>query len=70
MAKQMSLWGRKCKMQMICLGKTLGDVSKDTGFSRTYISAIINGRVLGPKETVRKISVALNVNERLYDKEA
>ena len=69
MAKNMSPWGKKCKISMFESGKTLEDISKDTGLSRTYISAIINGRVIVPDETVRKISVILNVNENLYKQE-
>ncbi len=66
MSKRMSPWGKECKISMFKLGKTLEDISKDTGLSRTYISAIINGRVDVPENTVRKISIVLNVDEKLY----
>lgn len=65
MGKNMSPWGRKCKVRMLEMGKTLEDISRDTGLSRTYISAIINGRISVPKETIEKISIALKVNETL-----
>lgn len=65
MKKEMSPWGRRCKIRMFELGKTLEDISKDTGLSRTYISAIINGRTIAPEKTIEKISIALNVDEEL-----
>lgn len=62
MQKTISPWGKQCKMQMISLGKSLTDISRETGFSRTYISAIINGRIVAPKETKHKISESLSVD--------
>lgn len=62
MGKNISPWGKKCKMQMIALGKSLTDLSVETGLSRTYISAIINGRMVAPQETKDKISKSLSVN--------
>lgn len=47
---------------MLILGKSLADISNDTNYSRTYISAIINGRIVAPQETVKAISKALNVD--------
>lgn len=65
MKKQLSPWGQQCKLQMLILGKSLADVSSDTNYSRTYISAIINGRIVAPDETVKAISKALNVDTML-----
>lgn len=62
MQKTISPWGKQCKMQMISLGKSLTDISRETGFSRTYISAIINGRIVAPEETKHKISKSLSVD--------
>lgn len=62
MQKTISPWGKQCKMQMISLGKSLTDLSRETGFSRTYISAIINGRIVAPEETKHKISKSLSVD--------
>lgn len=62
MSKNISPWGRQCKIQMIALGKTLSQISSETGLSRTYISAIINGRVSVPQDTVNKISKCLEVS--------
>lgn len=61
--KKMSSWGKECKVQMVLLRKTLNDISKETGLSRTYISAIINGRVMAPKDTIEKISQSLEVED-------
>lgn len=64
MSKNITPWGKQCKIQMISLGKSLADLSKETGFSRTYISAIINGRVVAPDETIERISKGLDMNPR------
>lgn len=66
MKKKLSVWGQQCKVQMIILGKTLEDLSTATQLSRTYISAIINGRMIVPKETIQKISNELDVDMNLY----
>lgn len=65
MKRELSPWGKQCKMQMIALGKTLKDLSSETKFSCVYISAIINGRVAAPEETVLSISKALQVDMTL-----
>lgn len=65
MKKQLSRWGRQCKSQMAVLGKSLADVSEETKLSRTYISAIINGRIIVPDETAQKISDVLQVDMEL-----
>lgn len=62
MSKTITPWGRQCKIQMAALDKTLEDISKETGYSRTYISSIINGRTIVPEDTKQKISAALEVD--------
>ena len=65
MKRELSPWGKQCKMQMVALDKTLTDLSKALGLSKTYISAIINGRVIPPCETKHAISKALDVDTEL-----
>ena len=65
MSKTITQWGKQCKIQMVTLDKSLVDLSKETGYSRTYISSIINGRVVAPVDTVQKISSALHVDVAL-----
>lgn len=65
MKKQLSPWGQRCKLQMLILGKSLADISGDTNYSKSYISAIINGRIVAPDETIKTISEALEVDIRL-----
>lgn len=60
--RELSPWGRQCKAQMILLDKTLDSLSRETNLSRSYISAIINGRVVAPEETVQLVSNALKVD--------
>lgn len=59
MGKNMTPWGKQCKVQMAVLGLSLMDLSKSVGLSHTYVSSIINGRVIAPKETVEKIDRVL-----------
>lgn len=61
MSKHLTPWGRQCKVQMALLGLSLKDLSKTVGLSNTYVSAIINGRIVAPKETIEKINAALQV---------
>lgn len=63
--RELSPWGRQCKIQMLALGKSLGQLSRETSYSGSYISAIINGRVVVPDETVKAISDALDVDMAL-----
>ncbi len=65
MKRELSPWGKQCKIQMVMLNKKLDDLSQETNLSKTYISAIINGRVLVPDETVLAISQALKVDAAL-----
>lgn len=62
MHKMITPWGRRCKSQMILLPKTLTELARETGYTTTYVSSIINGRVVAPPETAEKISAALNVD--------
>ncbi len=62
MKRELSPWGRQCKAQMVMLGKSLADLGQETGLSKTYISAIINGRMIVPPETVKLICDALEVD--------
>lgn len=63
MGKNITPWGRQCKVQMALLGVSLKDLSKMVGLSNTYVSSIINGRVVAPEDTVAKINQALQVKE-------
>ncbi len=63
--RKLSPWGRKCKVQMVVLEKNLSALSQETNLSKSYISAIINGRVIVPDETIQTISRALEVDVTL-----
>ncbi len=63
MSKTITPWGRQCKAQLAFKGITLSKLSDDTGLSKTYLSAIINGRVVVPNETKDKISQALGLQQ-------
>ncbi len=63
--RELSPWGKQCKVQMLVLGKSLADLSEETKLSRTYISSIINERMVVPEDTIRIISNALEVDMAL-----
>jgi Helix-turn-helix. len=63
--RELSPWGKQCKVQMVVLDKTLADLSAETKLSKTYISSIINGRMIPPEDTIRIISNALDVDMAL-----
>lgn len=63
--RELSPWGKECKIQMLSQGKSLGDLSEETKFSRTYLSSIINGRTIAPEKTIVTISKALSVDAEL-----
>jgi plasmid maintenance system antidote protein VapI len=65
MAKSITAWGKECKSQMVKNDMSLNDVASATGYTRTYISSIINGRVIVPIETQIKIGNALGVDNKL-----
>ena len=65
MKRELSPWGRQCKVQMVVLEKTLSDLSQETNLSKTYISAIINGRMVVPEKTIQAIRKDLEVDTAL-----
>lgn len=65
MKRKISPWGMRCKTQMLLMGKTLRQLSAETNYSVSYLSAIINGRIIVPDATVKAISEALEVDMAL-----
>lgn len=65
MKRELSKWGKQCKVQMLVLEKNLSQLSKETGFSKSYLSSIINGRIIVPEETIKIISDSLGVDMAL-----
>lgn len=65
MSKHITPWGKRCKVQMVMLDKNLADISKETGYTRPYISAVINGRQIASEEAYKKISEVLKVDTGL-----
>lgn len=62
MSKTITPWGKQCKAQMTLQGLTLKELSAAVGLSHTYVSAIINGRIIAPDGTIEKINKALQTN--------
>lgn len=62
MGKTITPWGKQCRAQMMLQGMTLRELSEAVGLSYSYVSAIINGRVVVPEETIEKINIALGVD--------
>ena len=63
MSKTITPWGRLCKAQLEIKGISLTGLSDATVLSRTYLSAIINGRITAPRETINKINQALDIQQ-------
>lgn len=63
MGKTISPWGRQCKSRMALSGMTLKELSASVGLSQTYVSAIINGRLFAPEDTIEKINRALRIEQ-------
>lgn len=63
MSKTITHWGKECKKQMIENGITLKKLGEHTGYTNTYLSAIINGRVIAPDDTLNKINKVLEIKE-------
>jgi len=63
MSKTITPWGRQCKAQLAIKGIFLTGLSDATGLSRTYLSAIINGRITAPRETINKVNHALDIQQ-------
>ena len=63
MSKTITPWGRQCKAQLAIKGISLTGLSDSTGLSRTYLSAIINGRITAPRETINKVNHALDIQQ-------
>lgn len=61
MSRTITQWGRQCKAQMALQGISLKDLAKTVDLSHTYVSAVINGRMVAPAETTEKISKALDI---------
>ena len=49
---------------MCLMNMTMDDLVEKTNFSRYYLSAVINGRVTAPDETIEKINTALNIRSK------
>ena len=63
LGKNITPWGKMCKAQMVLLDMSLADVAKKAGYSRSYVSAVINGRVVVPEESRQKIGAVLKVGD-------
>lgn len=61
MSKNITKWGKECKKSMIDKDITLEALGKSTGYTKTYVSAIINGRMIAPQGTINKINDALGL---------
>ena len=61
MSRTITPWGKQCKAQMTLLDLSLKDLSREVGLSHTYVSGIINGRIIAPDETVEKINRTLQI---------
>ena len=62
MAEKLSPWCKRAKITMIKNDISVNDLSAELEYNRSYISSVLNGRVISPK--VRKrISDLLNISD-------
>lgn len=45
MVNRLSNWGKAVRIEMILRGMTYDDIAKELGLARTYLSALVNGKV-------------------------
>lgn len=64
MKKQLSPWGKEAQITMIRKDMTLSDVADITGYTKEYVCAVINGKVIRPGP-IKKISEALGISEHV-----
>lgn len=62
MAEKLSPWCKRAKIAMIQNDIAVNDLAKDLEYNRSYVSSVLNGRVVSPP--VRKrISDFLNISD-------
>lgn len=61
MAKSLSPWCKDAKKAMIDKDLSVQDLAKGVGFTREYVSAIVNGRQYST-DAINKISQYLEIN--------
>ena len=61
MAKTLSPWCKSAKKAMIDKDLSVQDLATQAGFTREYVSAIVNGRQYSP-DAIGKISEILEIN--------
>lgn len=60
MPKRITEWHKAVKAAMAIRGLTYADLERDLGLSRTYLSAVVNGRIYSDI-AVKKISDYLDI---------
>lgn len=62
MKKELTPWCKRAKMAMLEQGVSGIKLAQDLGYSRCYISSIINGRKMCPP-AIKRISDYLNISD-------
>ena len=61
-------WGKRCRIRLMEKEMTMKDLAAQLGNSYTYLSGIINGRVMPAESTIIAINKALDISEEEYSK--
>jgi len=64
--RKLSPWCKKVKCELIKRDMTIDELAMKAGFSREYVSAILNGRVVS-ENGINKISDTLNISNDYYN---
>jgi cyanate lyase len=62
MERELPKWCKEAKTAMIWKNLSYDDLAQHVGFTRQYVSSVLNGRVYSEK-AVKKISDFLNIND-------
>lgn len=62
MKRKLSPWCKQVQKTMIDLDMSTTDLAKKVGGSRTYVSAVVHGRIYA-EPLMEKISATLNIQE-------
>lgn len=64
MKRSIPEWCKTAKTAMIQQDLSIGDLAEGLGYTRQYISAILNGRVFSPM-AIRKVSEYLKIPDQV-----
>ena len=62
MPRELSPWGKRAKIAMIRKGITGVELARELGYSRSYVTSVLNGRAKCPP-AIKRISDYLDISD-------